>query len=69
MNDIVILTGSDLDEFLGLIQDARSVRVAIEGGGVKVSVNNGMWTLPMGRTLDNDQQPCDLWLTGKDGTR
>ncbi len=68
MNDIVILTGPDVDEFVGLIRDARSVRIAVDGGGVKVSVNNGMWTLPMGRTLDNDQ-PIDLWLTGKDDNR
>ena len=49
MGPIIEITGPELARFLNslLRQDITSVRVAIDGG-FKISVNQGMWTAPMG---------------------
>lgn len=57
MEPIVILTGEDLQCFLNMMEDAahladtqgvRSIRFAIDGG-LKVKVNGGTWSPPIGR--------------------
>jgi len=58
MDGIVILEGRDLDLFLSMLgvpeQDraAYRVRVCANEGGVKVKVNEGMWTPALGTLVD-----------------
>lgn len=55
MKDIVVLEGNDLEQFLTLLQDIAAssnriyrLRLAVDGG-IKVKVNEGVWTPPYGR--------------------
>jgi predicted NUDIX family NTP pyrophosphohydrolase len=51
VGDIVILEGEALRDFLEVLtsrDDVYRVRLAIDGGGVKVKRNEGTWTLPYG---------------------
>lgn len=52
MNEIVEITGADLDMLLALMSKAADlttykIRVAIDGG-LKVKVNEEMWSRPYG---------------------
>jgi predicted NUDIX family NTP pyrophosphohydrolase len=50
MDSIVILEGIALKEFIDALTDSETyrVRLAIDGGGVKMKRNEGTWTLPYG---------------------
>lgn len=56
MHDIVKLTGDDLRRFLDeLVEDVenptdviRHIRITIDEGTVKLKVNEGAWTEPLG---------------------
>jgi len=48
--DIVTIESNDLDYLKSLIKNATSVRVCQENDGIKISVNQGIWTLPMGNS-------------------
>jgi len=44
---IATLEGADLDYLREMLDGSRSVRVCMDGG-LKVSADRGMWTLPLG---------------------
>jgi hypothetical protein len=50
MDTITIIEGGDLAALYDNLKDAYSVRIhqAPDGSGIKVSVNNGMWTYWLG---------------------
>jgi hypothetical protein len=54
MDRIVLIEGIALKEFIdaltsrGVGDDAYRLRIAIDGGGAKIKVNEGTWTLPYG---------------------
>lgn len=48
MKDIVYLGPSDIETVLDMLKGATAARVAISDGGLKISANQGMWTLPIG---------------------
>ena len=46
---IITIEGSDLIDLKAELAGAQSVRIAVEDGGVKVSADRGLWTLPLGQ--------------------
>ena len=61
MDQIIILEGTELREFLEMLNDSGHtyrLRLAIDGGGIKVKRNEGTWTLPFG-AVDEDVRAED----------
>lgn len=57
MNEYVTLDGDDLRWLLGLAnraEEIRKVSVAMGGDGLKVKVNEGMWSPSLGRLVETE---------------
>lgn len=54
MEPVITLEGRSLEAFIAYLADVaarpevHSVRVAIDDGGVKLSIDRGSWTRPLG---------------------
>lgn len=45
---VVVIQGAELGEFLWWCKEAKSIRVMVDGGGLKVSADRQTWTVPFG---------------------
>ena len=46
--DVIILDNDQVLYLRELLNNAFTARVAVDGGGFKISVDRGMWTPPIG---------------------
>jgi len=63
--NIVYLDTNQLDSLRIELEGAWTARIAIDGGGIKVSADQGIWTLPIGTTQHPFAQSAEL-LDGAD---
>jgi hypothetical protein len=47
---VIHLTADDIQQLTHEIDGAYSARIMVQDGGVKVSAQGGMWSLPIGST-------------------
>lgn len=51
MEPEIEISGEDLTILFLSLKAARSVRFAIDGGGLKISLDRGTWSPPIGQEL------------------